>query len=66
MTGGQDSLLLGAGDSSGGSAMVSSIRRVDTNRPSLAVIHASKEEISAHDDILQKLGKDCVWNRLGE
>ncbi|MCW8956302.1 MAG: DNA polymerase III subunit epsilon, partial [Gammaproteobacteria bacterium] len=66
MTGGQESLLLGAGDGSSSSHAVSPIRRVDSNRPELTVVRASVEEIAAHDEILGKLGEPCVWNRSVE
>lgn len=63
MTGGQESLLLGSGDGSNASNMASPIRRVDTNRPGLAVLRATTDEIEAHDEIMASLGDACVWHR---
>lgn len=63
MTGGQESLLLGAGDGTNASNMASPIRRVDSNRVELTVLRATADEMSAHDEILDKLGDSCVWNR---
>ena len=66
MTGGQESLLLGAGDGSNTSHIASPIRRVDSSRPGLTVVKASVDEIAAHDEILGRLGDVCVWHRTGE
>lgn len=63
MTGGQESLLLGAGDGTNASNMASPIRRVDSSRVELTVLRATADEMSAHDEILDKLGDSCVWNR---
>ncbi len=63
MTGGQESLLLGTGDGPNSSNMASPIRRVDSSRVELTVLRATADEMSAHDEILEKLGDSCVWNR---
>lgn len=63
MTGGQESLLLGTGDGPNASNMASPIRRVDSSRVELTVLRATADEMSAHDEILEKLGDSCVWNR---
>lgn len=59
MTGGQTNLLL-AGEESGESSNDSSdtaIRRLDSNRPALKVICASKEELAMHETRLQEIDK---------
>ena len=44
------------------------IRRIDSSRPTLAVIHASDEELAAHRAWLEELDKQsagrCVWRQL--
>ena len=66
MTGGQESLLLGAGDGTTNSNMASPIRRVDANRPEMIVLRATTDELTAHDEILGKLGDACVWHHTQE
>ena len=43
------------------------IKRLDSNRPALAVIRATDEELAQHNDWLKKLDKEsnglCVWNK---
>jgi len=67
MTGGQENLFQSSqsGDANA-SAHVSPIRRVDSNRPSIKVIHASVEELEAHQNNLLKLGDACIWNKSVE
>ena len=70
MTGGQTGLFEeahgGAGEVGGGSE----IRRLDPNRPPLAVIQATADELLAHEAWLDKLEKDsphgALWRRLAE
>ena len=64
MTGGQEALFLGG--ASGGhdsSTSLSPIRRVDENRPALKVIRASVEELTAHEESLERLGDGAVWKK---
>ena len=63
MTGGQSSLSLDASEEVGRISKPT-INRVDSDRPPLAVIEPSAEELQAHRDYLDKLEKDtgyCVW-----
>ncbi|MDH5471961.1 MAG: DNA polymerase III subunit epsilon [Gammaproteobacteria bacterium] len=67
MTGGQVTLSLGGhADRANAGMAASPIRRVDSNRPALKVIRASADELSAHEDSLQRLGEACVWASLSE
>ncbi len=65
MTGGQEALALGSGaDGEATEAgYISPIRRVDSNRPPLKVVRATAEELELHQQGLEKLGEDCIWNR---
>ena len=62
MTGGQSALLL---DEEAGQAEQHSNQQhsasIDSNRKPLPIIKASKEEISAHQAILDKMGDKCMW-----
>lgn len=64
MTGGQETLALGGseGDASQGAA-VSPIRRIDSKRPQLNIIRASIDELSSHQERLDKLGDECIWRK---
>ena len=69
MTGGQTGLFedrLGASKVNPGEEQV---RRLDANRPALAVVPASPEERAAHEDWVRKLdeaaGGESLWTRLG-
>jgi DNA polymerase-3 subunit epsilon len=68
MSGGQAALFQEAADPAHPSAPASTIRRLDSTRPALAVIHASAEELAAHEAWLQELDKNsggrCLWRRL--
>ncbi|GAB1259837.1 DNA polymerase III subunit epsilon [Aurantivibrio plasticivorans] len=55
MTGGQTALSLGSGDSQGGQAQASAIKRLPTTRNPLPVIAASEEELLAHEDKLNSI-----------
>lgn len=66
MTGGQVSLSLsGMDETEGGQTASSGIRRLDSKRPALAVIHADKDELSAHAVMLKAIAKasdgQCRW-----
>jgi DNA polymerase III subunit epsilon len=66
MTGGQTRLALGGSqNSSGDFAEAEAIRRVESNRPRLKVIHANVEELQRHSDKLQVINKasggKCLW-----
>lgn len=64
MTGGQVSLMMGDSQSEQGSGGVGAIRRLDSNRPALAVSALSAEELAAHNaylDELEKGGASCLW-----
>lgn len=65
MTGGQSSLSLDASEEVGRMKQ-STINRVDSNRPALAVIKPSGAELSEHEKYLNRLEKDtgsCVWRQ---
>ncbi|MCD9516301.1 DNA polymerase III subunit epsilon [Photobacterium carnosum] len=60
MTGGQTSLRLSSGNDS---TTESSIRHLGNNRKVLKVIHATADELTAHQDRLDLIGKkaDVIW-----
>ncbi|WIH19999.1 DNA polymerase III subunit epsilon [Photobacterium damselae] len=62
MTGGQTSLQLSSGESSAAGAE-NEIRRLTSGRKALKVIRASADEIAAHEDRLDLIGKkaDVIW-----
>ncbi|EJN6961570.1 DNA polymerase III subunit epsilon [Photobacterium damselae] len=62
MTGGQTSLQLSSGESSAAGAE-NEIRRLTSGRKALKVIRASADEITAHEDRLDLIGKkaDVIW-----
>ena len=63
MTGGQSTLTLDASDEIG-RINKSTINRVDSNRPPLAVIRPTDEELSEHQLYIDRMEKDtgkCVW-----
>ncbi|HIF9085998.1 TPA: DNA polymerase III subunit epsilon [Photobacterium damselae] len=62
MTGGQTSLQLSSGESSTAGAE-NEIRRLTSGRKALKVIRASADEIAAHEDRLDLIGKkaDVIW-----
>lgn len=65
MTGGQSSLSLDASEEVGRMKQ-STINRVDSNRPALAVIKPSGTELGEHEKYLDRLEKDtgsCVWRQ---
>ena len=66
MTGGQTDLLLG-GESEGGEAASSRIRRLAQTRKPLRVIRASDAELAAHESRLAAIdeasGGACVWRQ---
>lgn len=69
MTGGQTALSLGAGDlDSGGAPANTGIRRLPAQRSPLPVLHASKEELQAHERNLDSIAKasegQVVWRQL--
>lgn len=61
MTGGQTSLRLSSGNDD--SATETSIRRLASSRKVLKVIHAAADELTAHQDRLDLIGKkaDVIW-----
>ena len=62
MTGGQTNLLLSAEDGEDGGEADTSIRRLAAGRPSLKVIRASEDELSAHELRLQEIDKASEGN----
>jgi DNA polymerase-3 subunit epsilon len=61
MTGGQTQIDLAeesTGDNKTGAAQA---RKLAADRPALRVIHASPEELEAHQTILNKMGETCRW-----
>jgi len=63
LTGGQETLALGAEGSSSKEGQVSPIRRVDSNRPQLNVVRADVEELKSHEERLNVLGDACIWKK---
>jgi len=63
LTGGQETLALGAEGSSSQPGQVSPIRRVDSNRPQLHVLRADIEELKLHEERLDILGEACIWKK---
>lgn len=67
MTGGQVAMALGS-DSRSARDGAAGIRRVPSDRPSLKVLRASKQELAQHEARLSELdrasGGSCVWRRL--
>ena len=63
LTGGQETLALGAEGSSSKEGQVSPIRRVDSNRPQLSVVRADVEELKSHEERLNVLGDACIWKK---
>jgi len=63
LTGGQETLALGAEGSSSQPGQVSPIRRVDSNRPQLNVLRADIEELKSHEERLDVLGEACIWKK---
>ena len=70
MTGGQVSLLLGAGSGEGGHEAVEEVRRLASDRPPLPVIRATAGELEAHRTRLKEIagvsGGASVWQKLLE
>ena len=65
MTGGQTALSLDSGSTDGGAT--GGIRRLPADRPRLAVVSASEDEASAHDEFLSMLEKQSgqsLWRKL--
>ncbi|MAL33807.1 MAG: DNA polymerase III subunit epsilon [Marinobacter sp.] len=65
MTGGQTALSLDAGSGDGGGD--GGIRRISGERAPLAVVRASSDEASAHDEfmaMMEKQAGETVWSRL--
>lgn len=63
LTGGQETLALGAEGSSSQPGQVSPVRRVDSNRPQLHVLRADVEELKLHEERLDVLGEACIWKK---
>jgi DNA polymerase III subunit epsilon len=63
LTGGQETLALGAEGSSSQPGQVSPIRRVDGNRPQLNILRAGVEELKSHEERLDVLGDACIWKK---
>ena len=72
MTGGQTALFQEPGEATSSTNRQTSgqrtIRRLDANRPSLAIVRASDEELAEHDRLLaeidKKSGGQCLWRSL--
>ncbi|SEG61410.1 DNA polymerase III subunit epsilon [Vibrio hangzhouensis] len=65
MTGGQTSMQFNAGQSEGDDSGGETIKRLTTARKSLKVLHASADELEAHNarlDIVEK-GGSCLWRQ---
>jgi DNA polymerase-3 subunit epsilon len=68
MTGGQVSLSLDAGSASRREGAETAVRRLSADRPALKVIHATPEELAAHEERLDAIDGSCegtaVWRRV--
>jgi DNA polymerase-3 subunit epsilon len=68
MTGGQVSLSLGAGSTSGAGPARETVRRLPANRPPLTVVAAGDEELAAHRARLAAIDEAsdgaCLWREL--
>jgi DNA polymerase III subunit epsilon len=68
MTGGQTALFQDTADANKPGAVRAEVRKLDTQRPALAVIRANDEEQAAHAawmaEIDKKTGGRCLWNKL--
>lgn len=65
MTGGQKSLMLDCNEQEGDSQAGQAIRRLAAKRPALKVIHASADELKAHEERLsaiQDAAGRCLWH----
>jgi DNA polymerase-3 subunit epsilon len=61
MTGGQTQIDLGEAQPGGAKGGKKRARKLAENRTALRIVHASAEELKAHDEILQKMGEACRW-----
>ena len=61
MTGGQVGLLLDSETNAAGS--MGGEQHVARMSGSLSVVSANDEECHAHEDILEKIGEECVWRK---
>lgn len=64
MTGGQTALTLGGADDDSGEVTGIKIERLSPERPALSVVKASVQEVDAHKQRLEALGKSCdkvIW-----
>jgi DNA polymerase-3 subunit epsilon len=71
MTGGQATLFQELGEAASAvklSVSAHAIRRLDPNRPALAVIRATNEELAEHEKMLGEIDKKsdgkCVWQEI--
>ncbi len=70
MTGGQSSLSLSGHEGGDGAAdkTLQARQKLNADRPPLPVIHASDQELQAHEGSLEKIRQasgTCVWDKLG-
>lgn len=61
MTGGQVGLALDSEQAAEKQTGVASATRISSDRAPLRVISASKDELSAHAELLKKMGDACLW-----
>ena len=68
MTGGQTSLLLAGDDADSGDSDAGSQEKIEVDGSGLVVVHASAEELTAHSDKLQVVGKaaggESMWQTI--
>jgi DNA polymerase-3 subunit epsilon len=68
MTGGQVTLFQEGGATTASDVVNAAIRRLDVNRPALAVVNPLAEELAAHeawlDELDKKSGGRCLWKKL--
>lgn len=67
MTGGQTDLSLSTDSGEQRSGGATGIRRLDANRPTLAVIAATEQELAAHEaklDVIAKKSGEVLWRKM--
>ncbi|MGD8804008.1 MAG: exonuclease domain-containing protein, partial [Gammaproteobacteria bacterium] len=62
MTGGQVGLALDSEQTTTKEDGITGVPGISSDRPPLRIVSASKEELSAHAEFLQKMGDACLWS----
>ena len=64
MTGGQEALAFSStAEGSTAGSNVSPVKRVDSSRPQISVVRATVDELELHQERLNALGDECIWNK---